>query len=434
MRPIWTSHAGRIAEVVPPSSDAPLPDLEQQGFGDAAAALGESSALRLGLRRVAEQAASVDSERRASIQRRIDEISGAIDRLVEAAKAAARAGAGEVARVTRRIEGMHVALADIDKEVTRLRMHPDRVHADFHPVKFALLLSVLLLLTTYLILFYPSVLYTAVFSNLGEDLRRALGDADGMRHLFNGILNPRALEEALESPSALAWVTSFTAVPLAIGVATHAAIDSGWPRTRKVVVLSALLALALAIDSVLAYRIAQRLHEASYMTGGTEKAWTPMAFAGDVNFWLVLLVGFGAYVVWGLVLFFFLEEDRARHPERRAIKELVVESAGIRGELRQANADRVCAETGARNQADEFARAREDLLDRRERAFHDLSIRVVRWSELEARLDDFTRGWVRFLVHFREASTTPAAASAVLAETKVDLRGSYAPVNEEADR
>jgi hypothetical protein len=226
----------------------------------------------------------------------------------------------------------------------------------------------------------------------------------------------------------------FTGFPLAIGVVTHATLDSEWPRLGKLGVLVCLLTLAFAVDAAIAYRIAQRLHEARYLTSGTDQAWTPMAWAADVNFWFVILIGFGAYVVWGLLLLFVLKEDQARHPERRAIQRLLGEAARLQKEFQQARAARASAEAAAKSRSDEYVRARAALLAARERGTRDLGLRVVRWSELEARLDDFTKGWIRFLAHYGSASATPAAATATLAEKKAELRLSYTPVDEEARR
>ena len=423
----------RSSPVPAPTEGSRVGDgLEQQGFDAAAATLGELDALRLALRRIAEQTASVDAEHRAAIQRRIDDIGVEIEKIEKAAEAASKAGSEEIARASRRIDDLAASRAAVEQEIARLRLHPEP--GDFHPVKFAVMILVLVVLTAYLLVFYPSILYTAVFSNLGEDLTRALGEAPGLLHLFNGILNPRALEEALRSPFAFAWVMLFAGFPLAIGVVTHATLDSEWPWLGKVGVLACLLTLAFAVDAVIAYRISQRLHEARYLTGGTDQAWTPMAWAADVNFWFVILIGFGAYVVWGLLLLFVLKEDQARHPERRAIQRLLGEAARLQKEFQQARRAQTSAEAAAKSWADEYSPAREALLASRERATRDLGLRVVRWSELEARLDDFTKGWVRFLAHFGSASATPAAATATLAEKKAELRLAYAPVDEEASR
>lgn len=165
-------------------------------------------------------------------------------------------------------------------------------------IPFVIGAFITILLTFYLFVFYSSAAYS-VFYGVGKE-----------------IITPRVFADALAKGSgAIAMVLLFPVIFLGLGFLIHDSIEKikkGETKVQKltpILTISALLIITLIADSFVGYKIAQGIHNNEYEAGFTENLWNFQMIYSDVTFYLVLILGFVVYVIWGLLLNFVLSHN-----------------------------------------------------------------------------------------------------------------------------
>lgn len=157
-----------------------------------------------------------------------------------------------------------------------------------------------LLLTMYLFVFYSSSGYSTFY---------------GIKPGTLGFINPNVFSDASKSGGGVvALVLLFPVIFLGLGFLIHNSIENnkklvlkGLPKSY--VLISALLTITLIADVFIGYKISQNIHTNEFNVGLTTDTWKFKMIFEDVNFYLVLILGFVVYVIWGLLLNYVLSHS-----------------------------------------------------------------------------------------------------------------------------
>ena len=162
---------------------------------------------------------------------------------------------------------------------------------------FIIGLVILLPLTLYLFIFYSSTAYSAFFKEF-----------DYTQSLYSHILDPKAL--------IFAWQQSWTAglfvlllpfIFLALGFILHQYTqqEGGIKKYFKV---AALVLVTFLFDTLLAFMIAKNMYDAETITIMESRPFYTLAMAFvDARFWIVIFCGFLAYIIWGILFSFVMD-------------------------------------------------------------------------------------------------------------------------------
>ncbi|MCX7610578.1 MAG: hypothetical protein N2043_03200 [Ignavibacterium sp.] len=143
-----------------------------------------------------------------------------------------------------------------------------------------------LFIAIFLYFFYSSVLYSAVFMQI---------KADSMDTISYYIFYPYTFEEAMRMGFSTVMMVTFAPFIFgAIGLATHSI------KNKYLTVLFVLF--AFVADALLAYHISEKIYEAKAINIYSQvEKFNLMKALFDGNFWLIILLGFGVYMLFGFV-------------------------------------------------------------------------------------------------------------------------------------
>nr|WP_315176018.1 hypothetical protein [uncultured Flavobacterium sp.] len=154
-----------------------------------------------------------------------------------------------------------------------------------------------LLLTMYLFVFYSSSGYSAFY---------------GIKPGSLGFINPNVFSDATNNGGGvIALIILFPVIFLAMGFYIHVAIENNKNlnsenKSSKYGVILSLLLITLIADMFIGYKISEGVHTNEFNSGTTNEIWKFNMIFSDINFYLVLVLGFVVYVVWGFLLNFVL--------------------------------------------------------------------------------------------------------------------------------
>lgn len=157
-----------------------------------------------------------------------------------------------------------------------------------------------LLLTMYLFVFYSSSGYSAFY---------------GIKLGSLGFINPNVFSDAMnKGGGVIALIILFPVIFLAMGFYIHVAIENNKKlnaekKPSKYGIITSLLLITLIADIFIGYKISQGVHTNEFNSGLTNETWKFKMIFSDINFYLVLVLGFVVYVVWGFLLNFVLSHS-----------------------------------------------------------------------------------------------------------------------------
>lgn len=163
-------------------------------------------------------------------------------------------------------------------------------------IPFVIGAFITILLTLYLFTFYSSSGYAALY-----------GVKEGE---VSWISNPFAEI----SGGSIAIVILFPVIFLGLGFLIHDALEKNKKlvaqnKPQKFMTIGALLFITLLADAFIGYKISQGVHNNEFNAGLTQKQWEFSMIFTDINFYIVLLLGFVVYVIWGFLLNFVLSHS-----------------------------------------------------------------------------------------------------------------------------
>lgn len=191
-------------------------------------------------------------------------------------------------------------------------------------IPFVIGTFITLLLTLYLFVFYSSSGYSAFY---------------GIKQGSLGFINPNVFADARNSGGGvIALVILFPAIFLGLGFLIHNSIEKNKIHVSKnekkeYLVISLLLAITFIADAFIGYKISQGVHTNEFAAGETDELWRFEMIYTDINFYLVLILGFVVYVIWGLLLNYVLSHPYLK-TENEKVKLLLTNSANRISEKR----------------------------------------------------------------------------------------------------
>jgi hypothetical protein len=154
-----------------------------------------------------------------------------------------------------------------------------------------------LLLTLYLFVFYSSSGYSAFY---------------GIKPGSLGFINPNVFADAMnKGGGVIALIILFPVIFLGLGFLIHDALETNKKLTsgkkpKKYGIILSLLIITLIADAFIGYKISQGVHTNEFNAGLTDETWKTSMIFTDINFYLVLVLGFVVYVIWGFLLHYVL--------------------------------------------------------------------------------------------------------------------------------
>ena len=271
-------------------------------------------------------------------------------------------------------------IKELNEEIqqTKIDLAENKIQTGYEPIRYYSYVSLTILLTFYLIFFYSSSIYSAFFRNPETMIENGGSD---IVMLLDSIFDPKGIF-TLSTSLIFSYLGSF--IFFAIGIAPHSVYNNkGNYRKLKA---GAIVLFALIADAALAYKIDKGLQDMKTMAGIAEMDWK---FYTSINFYLVLLFGFAAYLVWGFTYEMMLTEKNKKTGQIKAtliIKGLKDEIKKLRDELQILDNKIIDLETQIKA-----------ILAQVEQLKGDLENRMLKPDELSQNLTSFYMGWNQFL-------------------------------------
>jgi hypothetical protein len=162
---------------------------------------------------------------------------------------------------------------------------------------FVIGIFITILLTFYLFVFYSSSGYSAFY---------------GVKQGSLGFINPNVFSEAKnKGGGVIALIVLFPVIFLGMGFLIHDALSK-----RKYLFITGLLVFTLIADAIIGYKIAQAVHNNEFNADLTKEQWEFHMVFSEINFYLVLVLGFVVYMIWGALLHYVLHKHYEMQPDK----------------------------------------------------------------------------------------------------------------------
>lgn len=225
---------------------------------------------------------------------------------IENATSKARNGISEKEQKIRTIEE---TIKHKESEISDIKESKD---AATGIVPFVIGAFIVILLTLYLFVFYSSTGYSALF---------------GVKPGNTGFINPNVFMEGVEKGGGvIAMLILFPVIFLGLGFLIHDAIER-----KKYFFISMIIGFTFLTDALIGYKITQNIYQIEYQSGLHDIEWQPIFVFNEINFYIILSLGFIVYLIWGALLHYVLSKYKEiSEPERiislkREIEKLRVE-------------------------------------------------------------------------------------------------------------
>lgn len=258
---------------------------------------------------------------------------------------------------------------------TKIDLIDNKVQTGYQSEKYFMYAGLTILLSFYLLFFYASAIYASFFRNAGTVLKMA---GDNIALYLDSIFDVTGIFTA--SPALLiVYLAAF--VFFAIGMIPH-----NIEGKHKNVYVGLAIFGAFIADSLVAFKIDLGIHNLKIMAGIPDADW---CFYLSINFYMVLLFGFCAYLVWGYMFEMMLKEKSKKTGDIKAtliIAGLKEEISVLKNELQILEVKIIELETQIKN-----------ILTQLEQLKSNLENRMLNPEALSQNLTSFYMGWRQFL-------------------------------------
>ena len=212
---------------------------------------------------------------------------------------------------TEEIVSSNAKIEKIKKDISEIRSNPERLTGDKSgKASYLIGVTILLLLTVYLFIFYSSASYSAFFKEFSIT---ELGVA-------NSIFDAQALSKAYrDGVTDLVLIITIPAVFLGLGYLIHKSSEKkGY---RKFIFIGSLIFVTFMFDAIIAYEICEKIYNIRKENSFQDIPEFTISYAFKlVSFWLIIFAGFVVYLIWGLVFDFTIEAHEKQDKLRVAVK------------------------------------------------------------------------------------------------------------------
>ena len=261
----------------------------------------------------------------------------------------------------------------------KLDIEDGRIKSDYQPIRFVTYSALTILLGIYLIFFYASAIHSAFFRNAQSLIANA---GDDILLYLDSIFDAKAI---------FIWDTSLVFTYFgaflffAIGLLPIAMVNEEKKNSKLYAGL--LIAGAFIADAAIAYKIDKGMHDLKILSGIPDIGWR---FYTSENFYLVLLFGFCAYLVWGQMYELLIKEKSKKNTDKKAA--IIINT--LKEKLKEQKDAQMLLEVKVK----ELEAAIAGILLQMEKLKKDLETARVNPDELARSLQSFYIGWRRFLM------------------------------------
>lgn len=173
--------------------------------------------------------------------------------------------------------------------------------------------------TAYLWLFYTSVIYGAFMMSA----TKSVIDNLKAKSLFSlTVFNPNALTDSWKVYGfiGLAFLTIAPFFIFALGL-----LINKFQHKKQYLKAGGVYLVTLFLDSLMSFAIVRNIHNANYSAGATPNPWEWKFALQETDFYIIIIAGFAAYIVWGFILTYIIDEYDNIVPSRVSIKTKEVE-------------------------------------------------------------------------------------------------------------
>ena len=250
---------------------------------------------------------------------------------------------------------------------------------------------ILVFLTIFLIIFYSSLIYTTFFESLASRLENY--ETDELSQSLGAVFNPKALRDAINTGFiGMLFIICAPILFLAAGFASIGYLNrtsnkedgnKSSNKNRNTLVAVIILACVLLIDILMAYKLSRGIYESKILMGLENNSWNAIQVLKDINFYIVILTGFGGYVLWGIVVQIIFQAYEKYEPEIPVVNQI----------------------QNYENQVEELIESsiyRQNSIQSDIRKKEVELIRLKKWGildrqKIEAYLSNYEKGWMQYL-------------------------------------
>lgn len=237
-----------------------------------------------------------------------------------------------------------------------------------------------LFITVFLYFFYSSVIYSAVFRDISITKYT----------IFNSIFYPKAIEEASSKGLAAFMLVLFAPfIFLGLGLAIEHVKAKKNNKYQYAWVGVALF--TFLVDALLAYHISERIYNSKAInTFGNVQPFTLFDAFVDLNFWIIIALGFCVYILFGYI-FSLYNEQRSNKNKFKDFEKILLEKV--------------------ENASNVVVNIKEDIKQLEEKIYSlNVSISEVHKeydkifyspNELIKIISDYALGWIKYLQNAR---------------------------------
>ncbi|MEY4875195.1 MAG: hypothetical protein RL708_344 [Bacteroidota bacterium] len=280
-----------------------------------------------------------------------------------------------------KIPSIQNIINDIKDEIKQIKIDAidKKIVSDYQGIRYWTYLILLGMLSIYLIFFYASTINSAFFRNANSLIANAGTD---ITMLLDSIFDPKGI---FKLSASLIFVYFGAFLFFAIGLLPHGMMMG---KSKYKYWFAALMVLgAFIADSALAYKIDKGLHDLKLMAGVPDNDWR---FYSSINFYLVLLFGFCAYLVWGQLYEMLLKEKDKKNTDLKA--ELLIKE--LKATLKEQNVLLQEQQTKIKQLESEIEILKNEL----DKLKKELESAMSNPDELARNLTSFYKGWQQYLM------------------------------------
>lgn len=234
-----------------------------------------------------------------------------------------------------------------------------------------------LALAIFLYVFYTSVIYSALFRDI----------TISKFTIFNSILNPRAIEESFNKGITSAIATMFAPfIFFAIGIIVES-IRHNSSNIKSKIYYALFLIFVFMLDGLFAFHISERIHNSKAInTFGTFEPYKISDAIFDLNFWIIIALGFVVYLIFGKIFSLFNNERKNKHLYHNYENSLKNKIDEYKKRIFNYNLELEALQSDNYKTESKLV----ELKDNTTKIFFSV-------SEVKKALTEFTLGWIRYL-------------------------------------
>ena len=271
------------------------------------------------------------------------------------------------------------SIKELKFEITDLPHNPNTYGVDAKKgasSKFWIGLIVLIPLTVYLFMFYASVAYSAMEKEFTYD--------DQRWYVPDAIL--RGWEEGFQAFATIAFAPF---IFIGLGYLIHMFYQK--KKIISYIKLAGIVLLTLLFDILLAFFVEKKLWELNVTDDNARYGFNEAIQSQE--FWLIIFLGFIAYLIWGFIFDFVMEEHKEKDKVKNAIKKRQEQIIIYKEEIAEGEIEVEEQKGLIRNIKEQIAKAK----GRIEELQRIIDGTIIPTKEYKLYASEYMQGWLTFM-------------------------------------